>query len=89
VAAHKRAAAALKAKRAHLRPGSIVTLDNAVSFRDGTKAAVFRLRFVRGRTPVFEPVDRPGFLCRLSRASLAAAAVAPPEGAAPVAPAGG
>jgi len=75
VAAHHKAAAELRAKRASLRPGSIVTLDSAVSFRDGTTATAFRLRFVRRRTPIFEPVDRPGFLCRLRAASLAAATI--------------
>ena len=75
VAAHKKAAAELRTKRASLRPGSIVTLERAVSFRDGTAASVFRLRCVRRKTPIFEPVDRPGFLCRLRAADLAAAAI--------------
>jgi hypothetical protein len=75
VAAHKKAAAELRTKRASLRPGSIVTLERKVSFRDGTKAAAFRMRFLRRKTPVFEPVDRPGFLCRLSAASIAAATI--------------
>jgi hypothetical protein len=75
VAAQKKAAAELRAKRASLRPGSIVTLERAVSFRDGTTASVFRMRFVRRQTPIFEPADRPGFLCRLSAASLAAATI--------------
>jgi len=75
VAAHKKAAAELRTKRASLRPGSIVTLERAVSFRDGTAASVFRLRFVRRKTPIFEPVDRPGFLCGLRAADLAAAII--------------
>jgi hypothetical protein len=81
VAAHKRAAVVLKAKRASLRPGSIVTLQQEVSFRDGTHAVAFRLRYVRGRTPIFEPVHRPGYLCRLRAASLADAIITAPEGA--------
>jgi len=79
VATHKKAAAELRAKRADLRPGSIVTLERAVSFRDGTTASVFRICFVRRKTPIFEPVDRPGFLCRLSAATLAAAAITQPD----------
>jgi hypothetical protein len=75
VAAHKKAAAELRTKRASLRPGSFVTLERAVSFRDGTAASVFRMRFVQRKTPIFEPVDRPGFLCRLRAADLAAAAI--------------
>ena len=75
VAAHKEAAAEQRRKRAALRPGSIVTLQREVSFRDGTTAAVFRLRLVRRKTPIFEPVDRPGFLCRLRADTLAAATI--------------
>jgi len=75
VATRKTANTASRTKRASLRPGSIVTLENEVRFRDGTKAIAFRMRFVRGKTPVFEPVDRPGFLCRLSAASIAAATI--------------
>ena len=82
VTAHKQAAADLRKKRASLQPGSIVTLDREVSFRDGTKAAVFRLCFVQRRTPIFEPVDRPGFWCRLRAANLAAAIITPLESAA-------
>jgi hypothetical protein len=83
VAAHKQAAAAQTAVRASLVPGCLVTLERAVSFRGGTTAKVFRLRYLQRRTPVFEPVDRPGFLCRLPAATIAAAAITPPVGAAP------
>jgi hypothetical protein len=82
VAAHKKAAAELRTKRASLRPGSIVTLERAVSFRDGTAASVFRMRFVQRKTPIFEPVDRPGFLCRLRAADLAAATITQADAAA-------
>ena len=75
VAAHKKAAAELRTKRASFRPGSVVTLERAVSFRDGTAASVFRLRCVQRKTPIFEPVARPGFLCRLRAADLAAATI--------------
>jgi hypothetical protein len=79
VAAHHKAAAELRTKRASLRPGSIVTLERAVSFRDGTTASAFRMRLVRRKTPIFEPVDRPGYWCRLSAASLAAATITHPD----------
>jgi hypothetical protein len=81
VAARQQAAADLRKKRANLRLGSIVTLEHEVSFRDGTKAAVFRLCFVQRRTPIFEPVDRPGHWYRLRTANLAAATITPPEDA--------
>ena len=75
VAARKITDAELRTKRKQLRPGSIVTLEREVSFRDGTKAIAFRMCFVRRKTPVFEPIERPGFLCRLSAASIAAATI--------------
>lgn len=86
VAAHKQAAAMLRAKRMSLQPGSIVKLDHEVSFRDGTTAAAFRMRFLRRKTPIFEPVDRPGFLCRLSASSLTAATITQAEATAVGAP---
>jgi hypothetical protein len=89
VAARKTADAELRTKRKQLRPGSIVTLEREVSFRDGTKATAFRMRFVRGKTPVFEPIDRPGFLCRLSASSIAAATIMQAEATAIAAQAGG
>jgi hypothetical protein len=88
VAAHKQAAAAVRAKRRSLQRGSIATLPHAVTFRDGTTAIAFRVRGFRGPTPIFEPLDRPGFACRLRAANLAAAVIAPPDGAAAVAGAG-
>jgi hypothetical protein len=89
VAAHKKAVAELRTKRASLRPGSIVTLEREVSFRDGTKATAFRMRFVRRKTPVFEPIDRPGYWCRLRAASLAAATITYADATATSAQAGG
>lgn len=89
VMAHKNAAAELRVKRASLRPGSMVTLERAVSFRDGTTAAAFRLLFVSRKTPIFEPVDRPGFQCRLRAATLAAATITAPDTTAGAARAGG
>lgn len=87
VAAQKTAAAELRTKRKRLMPGAIVTLQNEVRFRDGKTATAFRMRFFQCKTPIFEPLDRPGYWCRLSRASLAAATVTPPAATAVAAPA--
>lgn len=89
VAARKQAAAELRTKRARLRPGGIVTLEREVSFGDGTAAAVFRVSFFQGRTPIFEPVNRPGFRCRLRAATLAAATISNPDATAVATEAGG
>jgi hypothetical protein len=87
VAAQKTAAVQLRTKRKRLMPGAIVTLQNEVRFRDGKTATAFRMRFFQRKTPIFEPLDRPGYWCRLSRASLAAATVTPPAATAVAAPA--
>lgn len=78
VAAQKTAAAELRTKRKRLMPGAIITLQNEVRFRDGKTATAFRMRFYQRKTPIFEPLDRPGYWCRLSARSLAAATVTPP-----------
>jgi len=79
-AAHHASARELRAKRASLEPGCTVTLPAPVSFPGGVTAAAFRLCHVRRRTPVFEPVGRPGFPCRLRAAALATAVITPPAG---------
>jgi hypothetical protein len=89
VAARKQADAELRRKRASLQPGSIATLPQAVTFRDGTAARAFRVRLFHGRTPIFEPLDRPGFSCRLRAATLAAADIVPPDTATVAAQRGG
>jgi len=89
VAAGKQAGAELRRKRKSLQPGSIATLPRAVTFRDGTTAIAFRVRFFRGPTPIFEPLDRPGFSCRLRAASLAAASIVPPDATTVAAQGGG
>ena len=78
VAAQKTAAAELRTKRKCLMPGAIITLQNEVRFRDGKTATAFRMRFFQRKTPIFEPLDRPGYWCRLPARSLAAATVTPP-----------
>jgi hypothetical protein len=60
-------------------PGAIVTLQNAVRFRDGKTATAFRMRFFQRKKPIFEPLDRPGYWCRLPARSLAGATVTPPN----------
>jgi hypothetical protein len=65
-------------QRRSLRAGSVVTLATAASFSGGLTASQFRVAYFRRRTPVFEPVDRPGFYCRLRGATLAAATIAEP-----------
>jgi Domain of unknown function (DUF6927) len=61
-----------------LSVGTILTLRTATRFSDGITASEFRVAHFRRRTPIFEPVDRPGFLCRLRATSLAAAIITPP-----------
>lgn len=78
VATHKQTAAELRAKRKRLVPGAILILPTKVRFSDGITADTFRMRFFRRKTPVFEPIDRPGYWCRLSSRSLAAAIVTLP-----------
>jgi hypothetical protein len=64
--------------RRSLRVGSIVTLPDEVRFSGGITARSFRVARFRRHTPIFEPLDRPGFYCRLHSATLAAAAVSDP-----------
>ena len=70
-------------QRQSLRVGSVVTVPHAVRFTGGTTASAFQLAHFRGRTPIFEALDRPGFYCRLRGATLAAATVTFPADHAP------
>jgi hypothetical protein len=70
-------------QRQLLRIGSVVTMPHAVRFAGGITASAFQLAHFRGRTPIFEALDRPGFYCRLRGATLAAAAVTFPADTAP------
>ena len=65
-------------QRQSLRVGSVVTVRQAVRFRGGITASRFQLAHFRGRTPIFEALDRPGFYCRLRGTILAAAAITLP-----------
>ncbi|MGA8756004.1 MAG: hypothetical protein WB611_06685 [Stellaceae bacterium] len=62
-------------RRQSLRVGSIVTLPTAASFRGGITASRFRVAHFRRRTPIFEALDPPGFLCRLTAAALSTATI--------------
>jgi hypothetical protein len=66
-------------RRKSLSVGSIVTLPAATRFSGGITASEFRVAYFRRRTPIFEPIDRPGFRCRLRGATLAAASIADPS----------
>ena len=66
-------------RRNSLRVGSVVTLPHAIRFPDGFTAPRFRVAHFRRRTPIFEPLQCPGFYCRLRNASLATAAIAEPQ----------
>ena len=70
-------------RRQSLRVGSVVTVPHAVRFKGGITASTFQLAHFRGRTPIFEALDRPGFYCRLRGATLATAAVTFPADPAP------
>jgi hypothetical protein len=47
-------------------------------FSGGITATEFRVAHFRRRTPIFEALDRPGHLCRLRAATLAAATITAP-----------
>ena len=70
-------------RRQSLCIGSVVTVPHAVRFRGGITASAFQLAHFRGRTPIFEALDRPGFYCRLRGDTLATAAVTFPADPAP------
>ena len=74
VEAHKARDATARTRLGLLRPGQVIALHHPVSFERGT-LTVSRFRFLRmhKRTPIFEPTDRPGFRCRLTKYLLATA----------------
>lgn len=69
--------------RNSLSVGSIVKLPAATRVSGGITAREFRVARYRRRTPIFEALDRPGFLCRLRVATLAAATITAPSNAEP------
>jgi hypothetical protein len=75
VEARKNAKRQQRERRQSLRVGSIVTLPSAASFPGGWTASRFRIAHFRRRTPIFEALDPPGFLCRLTAAALATATI--------------
>ena len=58
-----------------LRVGAVVTLPTPARFRGGIAASTFLLAHFRGRTPIFEALDHPGFYCRLRGATLTTAVI--------------
>ena len=66
-----------RARRQSLRIGSIVTLPSPATFPGGLTASTFRVVDFWRRTPVFLALDEllPGFRCRLTAATLAAATI--------------
>ena len=70
-------------RRKSLSVGTIVTLPAATRFAGGITANMFRVAHFRRRTPIFEALDRPGFLCRLRAATLAAATITEPPNSGP------
>lgn len=76
VAERKAQRAALKQAGKTFQPGDVIRLPAAVSF-PGSGLTTDRFRLIRRhkRTPIFEPVERPGMRCRLRRNTLAAATI--------------
>ena len=81
VAAHHDQQRQSRQRRTSLSVGSIVKLPAATRFSGGITASDFRVAHYRRRTPIFEALDRPGFLCRLRAATLAAATIIAPQSA--------
>jgi hypothetical protein len=76
-------------RRRTLHIGSTVTLPAEVRFSSGVTARSFRVAHFRRRTPIFEPLDRPGFFCCLHSAILVSAEISDPPSPPPAsAPAG-
>jgi hypothetical protein len=73
-------------RRNSLRIGSTVTLQSAVRFHGGATASSFCVAYFRRKTPIFVSLDGPEFHCRLTAATLAAAAIADPPTEAQAAP---
>ena len=57
-----------------LKPGDVIKLGHDATFgKTGVIANQFRVLHFCKRTPIFEPLGFPGFLCRLGRSTLAMA----------------
>ncbi len=80
VADNKQKHRATRQVAAKLKPGVIIRLEHEVSFgKSGVTALEFELRYFRKRTPVFEAVGHPGFLCRLHQQTLGTATIVMPS----------
>ena len=76
VAARKAERRGARESAAAIVVGDIVRLPNEVTLRPGgVRARAFRLVGRRKRTRLFEPLDHPGVICRLSARLLADASV--------------
>ena len=80
VAETKQERRATKQMAARLKPGVVIRREHAASFgKPGVGASEFRLRYFQKRTPVFEVVGHPGFLCRLHQQMLGTATIVMPS----------
>ena len=72
----ERVAAAKERRKttAKLKPGDVIKLRHDATFgKTGVVASEFHVLHFRKRTPIFEPIGFPGFLCRLGPSTLAMA----------------
>ena len=80
VADNKQKRRATRQLATQLKPGVIIRLEHEASFGKSSVTAIeFQLRTFRKRTPVFEAVGHPGFLCRLPQRMLGTATIVPPS----------
>jgi hypothetical protein len=68
-----------RARRAALTEGTIVKLSQPARFPGGLALSEFRVAGFRGRTPIYESLDRLGFRCRLRAATIDAATIDAPS----------
>ena len=80
VADNKQKRRATKQMAARLKPGVVIRLEHEATFgTSGVTATEFKLHAFRKRTPIFEPVTHPGFLCRLHQRTLGTATIVLPS----------
>ena len=80
VADNKQKRRATKQMAARLKPGVVIRLEHEATFgTSGVTAIEFKLHTFRKRTPIFEAVSHPGFLCRLHQRTLGTATIVLPS----------